>query len=252
MKILSYNVNGLRSFTKKNVDLFQKYDPDIIALQETRCPRDMVFPDLDKVYPYHHIHESVYKKGYSGVAIYSKVKPISVMVDFHLNEEGRVIVYEYQSFFLMNVYVPNSKPDLSRLEYRANTWEPAIVAYFNKLQNDYKKPVVMCADFNVAPSDIDIYSTKGKEQQHGFTVHERKAFRDLLQNTESVDVFRHKYPESREYTWFSNFHNCREKNYGWRIDHFVVSKSLLLKVGDIKIIQEYKSSDHNPVLLALH
>ena len=249
MKILSYNVNGLRSFTSKNVDLIEKYNPDIIAFQETRCPNDMIFPQFEQEYPYHQIHESTFKKGYSGVGIYSKIKPIKILVDFPLNEEGRVIVFEFESFFLMNAYVPNSKPDLSRLEYRANTWEPAIVTYFNQLQET--KPVIMCADFNVAPSELDIYTTKGKHQQHGFTIHERKAFRDLLEHTKSIDVFRQKYPELRQYTWFSNFANSREKNNGWRIDHFVASQNLIMKIQDIQIISEYKSSDHNPVLLTL-
>ena len=249
MKIISYNVNGLRSFMSKHTDLIHKYDPDIIAFQETRCPNSMEFMELDSIFPHHQIHGSQTKKGYSGVAIYSKIKPMKILVDFPLNEEGRVIVFEYEEFYLMNSYVPNSKEDLSRLEYRANTWEPAIVDYFNNLQKN--KPVIMCADFNVAPADIDIYSTKGKEKQPGFTIHERKAFNDLLAQTNSVDVFRHKYPMTRKYTWFSNFHNCRAKDHGWRIDHFVISECLLPKVKDIEIIAEYKASDHNPVMLLL-
>ena len=249
MKILSYNVNGLRSFISKDINLVQKYDPDIIALQETRCPSDITYKHFDDIYPYHQIHEAQYKKGYSGVAIYSKIKPLNIMIDFPYNEEGRVIVFEYELFFLMNTYVPNSKQDLSRLEYRVNTWEPSIVKYINNLQKN--KPVIMCADFNVAPSELDIFSTKGKEKQHGFTVHERKAFNNLLMETNSIDGFRYKYPTTRKYTWFSNFHNSREKNNGWRIDHFVISKSLVRNIKDVEIISEYKASDHNPIMLSI-
>ena len=249
MKIISYNSNGLRSFLKKNVDLVDKYDPDVFALQETRCPALLKCQELEVKFPYHHILESQTKKGYSGVAIYSKINPLSILTDFPLNEEGRVIVFEFKELFLLNAYVPNSKDDLSRLEYRINIWEPAVVQYICRLKK--KKPVIMCADFNVAPNEIDIFNPKGKDKQHGFTYQERMAFKTLLEKTNSVDIFRHMYPREKQYTWFSNFHKCREKNVGWRIDHFIVPYNFINHVNNIEIIKEYTSSDHNPIMLEL-
>jgi exodeoxyribonuclease-3 len=261
MKIISFNVNGLRSIMSKDgttgnklpnqgqLNVLQyiaaKYDPDVICLQETRCP-DECSVDLE-MYPFKRIFVSSTKKGYSGVAIFSKTAPLNIYENFQHNEEGRVLCEEFQNCFIVNAYVPNSKQDLSRLDYRVNTWEKEIRVYINALQK--KKPVIYCADFNVAPTEIDIYKAKGHEKSHGFTIEERDAFDKLLSECNLIDAFRLIRPTERKYSWFSNFGKARYNNNGWRIDHFLVSEKIKKKIRDCDILYDIYGSDHVPVIL---
>lgn len=248
MRIIGFNCNGLRSVLKKNAlqDLIKDQNPDILCLQETRCPSDL---KVDIGYEYHLINESKTKKGYSGVAIFTNQKPIKILDDFQHNEEGRLICFEYDKFYLVNAYVPNSKPDLSRLNYRIETWEKSIREYINKLQK--KKPIIYTADFNVAPNPIDIYSVKGHEKSHGFTREERKAFADLLSECNLIDTYRFLHPTEEKYTWFSNIGKARQKNKGWRIDEFLVSDVLKKHITKAEILSDYLGSDHVPILLEI-
>jgi len=257
MRIVTYNCNGIRAVLQKDKngdrdttnphtlrDIISTYDPDILCLQETKCPEDFV---ADLPFEYHSTLAATTKKGYSGVAIYSKIQPLKILKDFEYNEEGRVVCFEYESFYMLNTYTPNSKPDLSRLAYRVNVWEPTIRTYINKLQK--KKPVIYCSDFNVAPTSLDIYSEKGKERSHGYTIEERNAFGRLLDECKVVNAFRFIHPEARKYSWFSYFGKAREQNKGWLIDGFVVSNRIKEKIKDCDILSEYKASDHRPMIL---
>lgn len=259
MKIVTYNCNGIRAVLQKDkngdrdtsndhtlLEIMKSYDPDILCLQETKCPDDF---DAKLSYPYHTLVAATTKKGYSGVAIYSKVQPLKILKDFEYNEEGRVICFEFDSFYMMNTYTPNSKPNLSRLDYRVNTWEPAIRAYVNKLQK--KKPVIYCSDFNVAPTSLDIYSEKGHQRSHGYTIEERNAFAVLLEECKMVNAFRFVNPETRKYSWFSYFGKARENNKGWLIDGFVVSNKIKDKISGCDVLSEYKASDHRPMILEI-
>lgn len=259
MKFISFNVNGLRAALQKDkagkrdtdnhhslLSLIREQDPDILALQESKCDESF---DPKLPFAYKILRSSRTRKGYSGVAVFSKVVPIKVLDDFPENEEGRVICLEFAKFYLLNTYTPNSKPDLSRLNYRVNTWEPMIRNYINKLQE--KKPVIFGSDFNVAPTEMDIYSTKGKEKMHGFTIEERTAFKELLDKGKMIDTFRHIHPTVQKYSWFHYFGKSREKNNGWRIDTWLVSKKLQKKIKSADILNDYYSSDHCPVILEL-
>jgi exodeoxyribonuclease-3 len=175
--------------------------------------------------------------------------PLNIFENFVHNEEGRVLCAEFQSFYLVNAYVPNSKPDLSRLDYRVNIWETEIRKYINTLQK--KKPVIYCADFNVAPTEIDIHRAKGNEKSHGFTIEERTAFKQLVDECGLVDAFRSLHPSVRKYTWFSNFGKARENNKGWRIDHFLVSEKLKRTLKSCEILGDIYGSDHVPIVLEL-
>lgn len=259
MKIISWNINGLRAVLDKNKagkrgtgekhviqELIDEYDPDVLCLQETKCPADF---QAKLPFEYSKILASSTKKGYSGVAVYSKIKPLRVLEDFPMNEEGRVLVFEFEKLYVLNTYTPNSKPDLSRLEYRTKTWEKEIRAYVNKLQKN--KPVVYVSDFNVAATELDIHTTKGHERAHGFTIEERTAFADLLKECDMIDSWRDKHPGLRKYTWYSNFAKARERNKGWRIDGALVSKNLASKIEKTDILSDYMGSDHIPVYLEL-
>ncbi len=251
MKIITYNINGFRAFLKKKKHdefvldaLISENNPDIICLQETKCPDDLIF-SLPSEYKFKKILASQTRKGYSGVAVFSKEEPIDILDDFPHNEEGRVIVLEYQKYYVINTYTPNSKQDLSRLEYRVNVWEKTIRDYINNLK---KKPIIFVSDFNVAPTELDIYRAKGNEKSHGFTIQERTAFAQLLKECNLVDSYRLLHPDKKEYTWFSPFAKSREKNNGWRIDTVLVSKKLINYVKEVKILNTYYASDHIPVL----
>lgn len=256
MKIVTWNVNGIRAVLQKDksgkrntknpnvlTDLINEHDPDIICLQETKCPQDL---DIMLPFTYKKLIASTTKKGYSGVAVLSKIPPLKELNDFPHNEEGRVIVLEYPEFYLFNTYTPNSKPDLSRLEYRINVWEKQIRTYLNRLQK--KKPVIYVSDFNVAPTGLDIHKIKGHEKTHGFTIEERGAFAELLEECDLVDTYRMLHPMERKYTWFSNFAKSRENNKGWRIDMVLVSKQLSNKIESVDILSDYYGSDHIPVI----
>lgn len=237
MKIITWNVNGIRSILTKDKDgkkdnknknvlkaLIDDYNVDIIALQETRCPEDCNI----NLMKYTKIVNSKTKKGYSGVSTMSDLEPIKIYENFPLNDEGRVVCFEYSKFFIVNAYVPNSKPDLSRLDYRVNVWEPAIIKYLNELQEI--KPIIYVGDLNVAPNELDIHTVKGHEKSHGFTIEERTAFAKLIKECKLIDTFRYLHPLEKKYTWFSNFGKARENNKGWRIDFILVSSSLKNKI----------------------
>lgn len=260
MRVVTFNVNGLRAVLKKDKSgkqgtglqsvlrvLVNEHDPDIICLQETKCPGDL---DVDLPFAFKKIVASKARKGYSGVAIFSKREPLRVYEDFPMNEEGRVLCVEFENAIVINAYVPNSKPDLSRLSYRVEEWEPTVRRYVQRMQK--KKPVIFAADFNVAPTEADLHSPKGNERSHGFTLEERGAFAKLIDDCDLVDTFRALHPRERgSYTWFSNFAKSRERNRGWRIDTILASASLASRLRRAEILSDYYGSDHVPYLVEI-
>ena len=241
-KIISWNVNGLRSILRKDLwyPFVNDHIPDIICLQEVRASKDQFsfHNQFDKEYPYQHFHTHETKKGYSGTAILSKIKPIKTWSpDF--DNEGRVIASEYSEYFLVNVYVPNAG---SRFNYRIHEWDQL---FRNFLLNDLNnKKIIVCGDFNVVHKNIDIYNPKIKNTA-GVTKEERENFGILLDLF--VDSFRIKNPQMIKYSWWSNMHNSRSKNNGWRIDYFLVSPDL--EFQDADILDSVMGSDHAPVML---
>ncbi len=264
MKIISFNVNGVRAVLQKNKKgirgtqdpnvlevLIADRDPDIIALQETKCP-DNIKINLGNNYHFQKIISSKTRKGYSGVAVFSKHHPIKDWTDtFPENQEGRLICLEYDGFLFINIYVPNSKPDLSRLDYRVNKWEKIMRDYIEYLTSIIKKPMIVVADFNVAPTEIDLHNPKANVRSHGFTIEERSAFQDLLKSCKLIDAYRFQHPHEIKYTWFSHFANSRTRNVGWRIDMALVSLSLSQYVKQTDILSDYFGSDHVPIFLEL-
>lgn len=247
MKLISWNVAGFRACLKKGFeDFFDRVDADIFCLQEVKALKEQVDFKKDGYFEYWNPAE---KKGYSGVAVYSKVEALSTAYGIGIDEhdhEGRVITLEYSDFYLVNVYVPNVKRDLSRIDYRM-CWEDDFLAYLKKLE--LKKPVVVCGDFNVAHNEIDIKNAKQNVGNAGFTDEEREKFSVLLSNG-FIDTFRYFYPSKEHcYTWWSYIGKAREKNVGWRIDYFVVSKILQDKLIDAKIHDDVLGSDHCPIEL---
>lgn len=249
MKIISWNVNGLRSILKKGfLDFLSAEDPDVICLQEVKATKEDVELDLPQ---YHQYWNSAQKKGYSGTCIFTKVKPLSVvngiLLDIH-DMEGRVITAEFPDFSLVNVYVPNSKRDLSRLEYRSKQWDVDFLHYLKKLEK--KKPVVFCGDMNVAHTEIDLSFPKANVKNHGFTPEERAGF-DRIIESGFIDTFREFEKGPKNYTWWSQFRNARERNIGWRIDYFLISPALRPQLKASTILKEVRGSDHCPILLEL-
>ena len=251
MRVVSWNVNGLRAILKK-ADVISKIikeqAPDILCLQETKCPESFDAAEVGSYFAYSKIVAPRVKKGYSGVAIFSKTPPISDTIFEEGVAEGRVIALEFAKFWLVNVYTPNSKQDLSRLDYRVNVWEPAFRAFLKRV-GDASKPVIVVGDLNVAPGELDLHNPKANVRSHGFTAEERGAFAELLNACDLVDAYRRKYPSGQEYTWFSPFARSRERNKGWRIDHILVSSRM--KTKNVKILGQYTGSDHIPVLLEI-
>jgi len=254
MKLISFNVNGVRAIVKKDfLSDFSKLDADIMCLQETKAQDDQVVEALSEIKDYHLYSNSAVKKGYSGVAVLSKVEPISVTRDIGIEEhdqEGRVICLEYDDFYLVNVYVPNSKNDLSRLDNREE-WDLAFFNYLKDLEKN--KEVIVCGDFNVAHKEIDLARPKPNyNKSAGFTQREIDGM-DRFTSEGFVDTFRHFYPEQPDtYSWWSYRAGARTKNVGWRIDYFLVSKTFLPKVKDASILNEILGSDHCPVSLELN
>ena len=251
INFISWNVNGLRACRKKTFDNFiEDVSPDILCLQEIKLNQDVI-PQEDFGYAFQHYHLAE-KKGYSGTAIFSKVEPLSVSEDFPDGKhegEGRVITCEYDGFFLVNVYVPNSKGDLSRLPYRYQSWDPDLKDYVVELRA--KKPVVLCGDLNVAHREIDLANPKSNRKNAGFTDQEREGISNLLAEG-FLDTFRHLYPDQeRAYSWWSYRAGARARNVGWRIDYFVVSDDLATSVRDATILAKVEGSDHCPVGLSL-
>ena len=251
LEFISWNVNGLRACRRKSFDAFVRdVSPDFLCLQEVKLNPDAIPPD-DFGYSFRHYHLAE-KKGYSGTAIFSKVEPLSVTEDFPDGKhagEGRAITCEYDGFYLVNVYVPNSKGDLSRLSYRYESWDPDLKDYLIELRA--KKPVVLCGDLNVAHREIDLANPKTNRKSAGFTDQEREGISNLLAEG-FLDTFRHLYPElENAYSWWSYRGGARARNVGWRIDYFVVSDDLATSVRDATILAQVEGSDHCPVGLSL-
>lgn len=250
MKLISWNVNGLRAvFNKGFEDFFDKINADIFCVQETKMQEGQLEINFQNYYKY---FNSAIKKGYSGTAIFTKIKPQEIKYGIGIEEhdkEGRVITLEFEKFFMVNVYTPNSKRELERLEYRQK-WEDDFRKYIKKLDNI--KPVIICGDLNVAHKEIDLKNPKSNRRNAGFTDEERSKMTELL-SAGFVDTFRYLYPTKEEcYTWWSYMMKSREKNIGWRIDYFIVSKVLESKIIDAKIHSEIYGSDHCPIELDIN
>ena len=250
MKIISWNVNGIRAVIKKGfIDFVNEFDPDIICIQETKAHPDQVEMNLEN-YNYKYWN-SAEKKGYSGTAIFSKIKPLSVKNDMNITKhdnEGRVICFELKKYFLITVYTPNSKRDLSRLDYRSNEWDKDFLIYIKELEK--VKPVVFCGDLNVAHKEIDLKNPKTNKRNAGFTNEERSGFENYIQ-AGFLDTFRMFNNEPNHYTWWSYMFNSRAKNVGWRIDYFCISEILKSKIKQSIILPEVMGSDHAPILIEI-
>lgn len=276
MKLISWNVNGIRACVKKGfIDFFNKIDADIFCIQETKMQviksegaesqerhislqdkkakeetdEILNLPIFSKYYDY---WNSAEKKGYSGTAIFTKKKPISVKYGIGIEEhdkEGRVITLEFDNFYLVDIYTPNSKRELERLDYR-QIWEDEIRRYLSDLNK--KKPVIMCGDLNVAHKEIDLKNPKTNRRNAGFTDEERNKMTELL-NVGFTDSFRYLYPNKENcYTWWSYMGHAREKNVGWRIDYFIVSNDINNKIKEVKIHHDIFGSDHCPIQLDIN
>ncbi|MBO5333743.1 MAG: exodeoxyribonuclease III [Clostridia bacterium] len=244
MKFISWNVNGFRACLNKGFEeFFKNEDADFFCIQETKMQPDQADFKPDGYYQYWYSAE---KKGYSGTAVFAKHEPISVWygldIDKH-DHEGRAITLEYENFYLLCVYTPNSQRELARLDYRQE-WEDDLREYIKSL--DSTKPVIYCGDLNVAHNEIDLKNPKTNHHSAGFTDEERQKFTELL-NAGFRDTFRTLYPGKVEYSWWSYMFHAREKNVGWRIDYFVVSDRIMPKVKDSKIYTQIMGSDHCPV-----
>lgn len=250
MRLISWNVNGLRACMQKGfMDFFSTIDADIFCIQESKMQREQSefhFPNYQEYW------NCAEKKGYSGVVIFSKTKPLSVDYDMgitHHDKEGRIITAEYNDFYLVNVYTPNSKRELERLDYRME-WEDDFLRFLKSLES--KKPVIICGDLNVAHKEIDLKNPKSNHKNAGFTDEERAKMTALL-NAGFTDTFRHFYPNKEgAYSWWSYMGKARANNTGWRIDYFLCSNALDSKLIDAKIYPEILGSDHCPVGLEIN
>jgi exodeoxyribonuclease III len=263
MKIISWNVNGIRAVLKKGLFMpfIEQYKPDILCLQETKAERGQVEIDLKG---YEEYWNSATKKGYSGTAIFSKTKPLSVIngIPEHICEkfgliadeygdprtEGRVIAAEFTKFYIVTVYTPNAKDDLSRVPLRHKQWDPAFLAYCKELES--KRPVIFCGDLNVAHTPDDLARPKENEGMKGFTEEERSGFDEFIAEG-FVDTFRQFHSGNGYYSWWSNFNNARARNIGWRIDYILVSKALAKKIKSAEIHPKVLGSDHCPVSIEI-
>ena len=249
MKLVSWNVNGLRACVRKGfLDYFETVDADIFCVQETKLQEGQI--DL-QLKGYAQYWNYAVKKGYSGTAVFTKEKPLTVKYgvgDSEHEEEGRILTLEFEQFYLVNVYAPNAQRDLARLPFRLE-WEEAMRAYLKKL--DACKPVILCGDLNVAHQEIDIRNVKSNIGNSGFTFEERGKMTELL--TEGfVDTYRHFYPDKEDaYTWWSYMRNVRERNIGWRIDYFIASEKLKPALKNAEIHSQILGSDHCPIVLEI-
>lgn len=249
MKLISWNVNGLRAVVTKGFkEFFDNVDADIFCLQETKLQEEQVDKNIKSIFNgYNEYWNYAEKKGYSGTAVFSKIKPINVIYGIGIEEhdkEGRVITLEFDKFYLVNCYTPNSKRELERLDYRMQ-WEDAFRNYLLKLNET--KPVIMCGDLNVAHNEIDLKNPKTNHRNAGFTDEERDKMTKLL-NAGFTDSFRYLYPEKEGcYSWWSYMFHAREKNAGWRIDYFIVSNSINKNIKESTIYSDVMGSDHCPV-----
>ncbi|MGD8374413.1 MAG: exodeoxyribonuclease III [Candidatus Woesebacteria bacterium] len=259
MKIYSWNVNGIRAVARKDAFLpfIKQHNPDIICLQETKAQKGQTPIDLPE---YHEYWSSAEKPGYSGTAIFTKIKPVSVTRGFpsefedkysfidqatrNSAKEGRVITAEFKDFYLITVYTPNTKRDLSRLQLRSEHWDPAFLAYCKQLEQI--KPVIFCGDLNVAHTDLDLARPKENVGKAGFTNEERQSFDNFIK-AGFIDTFRIFNKNNGHYTWWTHWANARANNVGWRIDYFLVSQALKNKVKEANIHPEVTGSDHCPI-----
>lgn len=249
MKLVSWNVNGLRACVGKGfLDYFHQVDADIFCVQETKLQEGQINLELEG---YHQHWNYALKKGYSGTAVFSKIQPLSVKYGIGIEEydgEGRAITLEFEDFYLVNVYTPNSQRDLARLSFRL-IWEDELRKYL--LELDEHKPVILCGDLNVAHTEIDLKNPKSNKGNSGFTDEERGRMGELL-NSGFVDSYRYLYPDFEgAYTWWSYMAKVRERNIGWRIDYFILSKRMEEKIIDAKIYSEIMGSDHCPVAIEM-
>lgn len=247
MKIISWNVNGLRAATKKGFyDFFKDVDADLFGIQETKMQEDQIDDQMKELGNYQYWN-SAEKKGYSGTAVFLKKQPLKVTRG--TDNEGRVLTVEYEDFYFVNAYVPNSKRELERLDYRVE-WEKEMREYLISL--DKIKPVIYCGDLNVAHKEIDLKNPSTNHRSAGFTDEERREFTNLL-DSGFTDTFRYLYPDKEEeYSWWSYMFKSREKNVGWRIDYVIVSNRIADKIVEAKIYQEILGSDHCPVGLVIN
>lgn len=249
MKMISWNVNGLRACVGKNFkEFFDEINADLFSVQETKLQEGQIDFNPDGYYSYWNYAE---RKGYSGVAVFSKIKPLNISYGLGIEEhdkEGRVITLEFEDFYYVTCYTPNSQNELTRLDYRM-TWEDAFREYLKEL--DKKKPVILCGDLNVAHTEIDLKNPKTNRKNAGFTDEERGKMTELL-NSGFIDTFRYFYPDAEGiYSWWSYRFKAREKNSGWRIDYYIVSERLKDRLAGAKIHTEVFGSDHCPVELEL-
>jgi exodeoxyribonuclease-3 len=263
MRIISWNVNGIRAVHKKGLFLpfIEKYAPDVLCLQETKAEQHQSVMELKD---YEEYWNSATKKGYSGTAIFSKVKPIAVILNipdkilkkYNLkdtygdpNTEGRIVTAEFKNFYVVSVYTPNAKDDLSRIPLRHNQWDPAFLEYIKDLEKN--KPVIFCGDLNVAHTEDDLARPKENVGNKGFTVEEREGIDNIIK-AGFIDTFRMFTKGNGHYTWWTHFANARTRNVGWRIDYFFVSKKMEKKVKAAKIFPEVMGSDHCPIYLEIN
>ena len=249
MKLISWNVNGIRACVQKGfLDFFNEVDADIFCIQESKLQEGQINLELEGYHQYWNYAE---KKGYSGTAIFTKKEPLSVKYGLGIEEhdkEGRVITLEFEEFFMITVYTPNSQNELARLDYRMK-WEDDFRDYLKSLEES--KPVIVCGDLNVAHKEIDLKNPKTNRKNAGFTDEEREKFTTLL-SSGFIDTFRYFYPDLKDtYSWWSYRFNARKNNAGWRIDYFIVSKALESKLESAKIHTEILGSDHCPVELVI-
>ena len=247
MKLVSWNVNGIRAAMNKGfMEFFNKVDSDIFAIQETKMQEGQLELNLNGYYQYWNYAE---KKGYSGTAVFTKIKPINVTYGLGIEEhdkEGRIITLEFEKFYFVNCYTPNSKRELERLDYRM-IWEDEIRNYLTELNK--MKPVIYCGDLNVAHKEIDLKNPNTNHHSAGFTDEERNKMTELL-NSGLIDTYRYMYPDKEDaYTWWSYMFKAREKDIGWRIDYFIISELIKNKINDDKINNEILGSDHCPIEL---
>ncbi len=258
LKIFSWNVNGLRAVIKKGAfqDFVERKQPDILCIQETKAKQGQAEIDLPE---YEELWNSAERPGYSGTAIFTKIKPLSVSYTLPTEQvfadsfgdpltEGRVLTAEFEKFFLVNVYTPNSKNGLERLGLRAEKWDPEFLKYLKDLEK--KKPVVVCGDFNAAHEEIDIARPKTNHHSAGFTDEERQGITNYIE-AGLVDTFRTLHPDEVRYTWWSHWGHARENNVGWRIDYFFVSKALVPQLKSAEIYENVMGSDHCPISIEL-
>lgn len=256
MKLYSWNINGLRAVLKKGAlqDFIAQANPDILCLQEIKARPDQVLIDLPD---YEEFYNPALRPGYSGTAIFVKKGVASVFLAtlpdspdgfFYPSSEGRILTLEFKDFFLVNVYTPNAKPDLSRLPLREKSWDPTFLRYLKTLEQT--KPVITCGDFNAAHTEIDLARPKQNTKNAGFTIQERQGITNLI-DAGFIDTFRLKHPAAARYTWWSHWGNARKNNVGWRIDYFLVSSSLKSRLKSAEIHEHYLGSDHCPISIEM-